>query len=351
MGFAVGQKLISFAATHINLPKLIYAQPRDLKGEVKKGFEGKLCVEKTPHPDRANWNLENVGFAAPCTDINLLHVLGLNGCFDSLPTKTSDSDQNSSGAETRLDNCLKDFLGQLRGHDVWPEKGVFDQQSSTINKELDAWFKLCKANDCTLILLKEKSYDLYSVIKRAADLEYGCYTVCAVGSKLPDREGNSNDANKKGARYQVLSNLALKLNMKMGGDNHWLDIAPLEQAIGGADRTKTTMICGADVTHPSAGSKLGCPSIACVVGSVDNRFMNYPGSMRLQAGRQEVSTHVNFSHTYSESTNKFQHIEDLESMMKERLRDWSAKNDDTLPTDILFYRDGISESQFDKCKN
>lgn len=55
-------------------------------------------------------------------------------------------------------------------------------------------------------------------------------------------------------------------------------------------------------------------------------------------------------HFLQNYTNTPQHIEELGAMVKERLRAWSAQNDGTLPTDMLFYRDGISESQFDKCK-
>jgi hypothetical protein len=36
-------------------------------------------------------------------------------------------------------------------------------------------------------------------------------------------------------------------------------------------------------------------------------------------------------------------------MMKERLRAWSNSNRNTLPTDILWFRDGVSESRLDKC--
>ncbi|KAH5324478.1 hypothetical protein HBI12_092410 [Parastagonospora nodorum] len=331
LGFAVGQKLISFAAKSLNLPTLVYAPPRSLDGK-KAGPYGNV-VEKVPHRDRANWNLENVGFTNPIIEVESLHVLGLPMCFDSLLDRSKNAEEPNVQIEKRLQYCRDDFHEQLAGHDIWVIKGFTEQQKmSSLEKQLEYWFSDCLSNDCTLILLKEKNYDLYSRIKRTAELEYGCYTVCAVGSKLVDRDGGRGDEQKKGTRYQILSNLALKLNMKMGGDNHWLDSASLNRAVGSEARTKTTMICGADVTHPSAGAKFGCPSVACVVGSVDHHFMNYPGSMRLQAGRQE-------------------HIEELGAMMKERLRAWSARNDDTLPTDILFYRDGISESQFDKCKD
>ena len=285
MGLAIGSKLVSFAARTLPLPELVYGPPRD-PGTLarKKGYkDGWLTI--IPHGDRANWNLENVGFAKPYEYIGALHVLGLKHCFDAHVNR--DPNGKDIGTSTRLVHCIEDFTSQLRGHDVRVDPALgyqSEQKHATITGELKGWFDECRKDDCTLILLQEKDYGKYSTIKRYADLNRGCYTVCAVGRKIVDR-----DSDKKLSRYQVLSNLALKVNMKMGGDNHFLQFAPLDAVLGGEQRTKTTMICGADVTHPGSGGKLGCPSIACVVGSVDRRFMNYPGSMRLQAGRQEVS--------------------------------------------------------------
>jgi hypothetical protein len=47
-------------------------------------------------------------------------------------------------------------------------------------------------------------------------------------------------------------------------------------------REKTTMVLGADVTHPSPLSAPGTPSIAAVVASVDSDFIQYPASLRIQ---------------------------------------------------------------------
>lgn len=78
---------------------------------------------------------------------------------------------------------------------------------------------------------------------------------------------------------KLLTNLAMKINIKMEGVNYQPEIKELP---------KNTIVLGADVTHPGKDSAYGTPSIACVVGSVDSTFMNYPGSMRLQAFRKEV---------------------------------------------------------------
>ena len=69
------------------------------------------------------------------------------------------------------------------------------------------------------------------------------------------------------------------MNMKFGGDNHWLDEPKLEILLSKRSKKQSTMALGADVTHPGSSSKVGTPSIACVMGTVDSRFMSYRGSI------------------------------------------------------------------------
>ncbi len=45
------------------------------------------------------------------------------------------------------------------------------------------------------------------------------------------------------------------------------------------------MFVGIDVTHPSPKSKKGAPSIAAVVASADDKFGQFPASLRLQTNR------------------------------------------------------------------
>ncbi|KAF2502766.1 stem cell self-renewal protein Piwi, partial [Lophium mytilinum] len=124
---------------------------------------------------------------------------------------------------------------------------------------------------------------------------------------------------------QYFSNLALKFNIKGRGINHTLR-NEFSLLMGGANRALDTIVLGADVSHPPGNGPDGSPSIAAVVGSVDEHFMTYLGSMRLQAGRTEI-------------------ISDMKDMVEERLLAWKAKNK-VLPKRILFYRDGVSEGQY-----
>lgn len=47
-------------------------------------------------------------------------------------------------------------------------------------------------------------------------------------------------------------------------------------------KTKPTMMVGIDVTHAGPGSKIGTPSIAAVVASIDDSFAHFPCSLRIQ---------------------------------------------------------------------
>jgi eukaryotic translation initiation factor 2C len=81
-----------------------------------------------------------------------------------------------------------------------------------------------------------------------------------------------------------------------------------------------------DVTHAGPGSLLGTPSVAAVVGSVSQNGGKFLGSMRLQP-----------------HDNACEVIQDLKSMVVERLRSWFYGNGRRLPKNIIYYRDGVGD--------
>jgi hypothetical protein len=104
---------------------------------------------------------------------------------------------------------------------------------------------------------------------------------------------------------QYMRNVSMELNLKLGHTNHsvalpgdvkqLLFLSPTQTPVGtttaGEQSRKPvldTIILGADVTHPLKGSSIS--SIAAVVGSVDEYFSRYAGSVRYQQGGKEVST-------------------------------------------------------------
>ncbi|KAH7887334.1 hypothetical protein F5I97DRAFT_818066 [Phlebopus sp. FC_14] len=92
------------------------------------------------------------------------------------------------------------------------------------------------------------------------DVELGIHTLhMRTGKVLGDP--TRQDSKKKQDQY--FSNVALKLNTKLGGANHKLDPGSLKWL-----RARKTMM---DVTHPGPGSIEGMSSIAAVVASIDDR--------------------------------------------------------------------------------
>lgn len=173
----------------------------------------------------------------------------------------------------------------------------------------------------------------YSNFRIAADQILGLPSICMnqakiIGSLNQFRLGQdkiNNDTLKDHMR-----NISMKLNLRLGNTNHSIQKAALG-VIGGDRDTCDTMILGADVTHPGAGSVPFAPSIAAVVGSIDNYFSQCPGSMRLNPARQKWIKH-------------------MKAMTMERLRLGSEKNN-SLPKRILYYRDGVGDSYLAKIRN
>ena len=124
-----------------------------------------------------------------------------------------------------------------------------------------------------LVLLDYRDNYIYPGLKKLCDMELGVATVCM----------QLNKAMKEPNQDQYFSNVALKVNTKLGGYNHLLDDKDMKWL-----KQKRTMIVGADVTHPGPTSIDGTPSIAAVVASVDNHFVQYPASIRLQETKKEV---------------------------------------------------------------
>lgn len=128
--------------------------------------------------------------------------------------------------------------------------------------------------EMALLLLNRKDTTAYSIFKDLCDRKYGLHSIC-LSQPLNCKKGND------GGRW---SKIALKMNLKAAGINHTIKNGLIQEFM------KDTLVLGADVTHPGPGSIPGCPSIAAIVGSVDEHAGRFLGSMRLQRkSRKEVS--------------------------------------------------------------
>ncbi|KAL9064076.1 MAG: hypothetical protein Q9161_009104 [Pseudevernia consocians] len=169
------------------------------------------------------------------------------------------------------------------------------------------------------VILPEKDTALYNEVKQLADIKSGVSTVCVVGKQDKFYRDNCR---------QYCANVALKVNLKLGGTNHRLyDPQNMNAKRVAIISENKTMVVGIDVTHPSPGS--ANPSIAAMVASIDADLAQWPADLQVQIRtRQEM---VNL----------------LGEMLRTRLLLWK-KHHGIYPENILVYRDGVSESQYDQ---
>jgi eukaryotic translation initiation factor 2C len=164
----------------------------------------------------------------------------------------------------------------------------------------------------------------YKSLKWISETQLGmmtqcCLTTCANLSKVATRANLSKED-------QFLSNLAIKINAKLGGSNVELN-DPLPH-FGGKDHV---MFLGADVNHPGAWNTTS-PSIAAVVAT-----MNWPAANRY-AARVRAQDH---------RTEKILNFGDI---CLDLVQAYSRLNH-VMPNKIVVFRDGVSDNQFDMALN
>jgi eukaryotic translation initiation factor 2C len=86
------------------------------------------------------------------------------------------------------------------------------------------------------------------------DRNYGLNSICLA-------KPEATESSKNFGKY--MTNIAQKINFKTGGINS--SVKDIGGLLGGS-----TLILGADVVHPGMKAYEESPSIACIVGSVDN---------------------------------------------------------------------------------
>ncbi|KAK6921978.1 Argonaute, linker 1 domain [Dillenia turbinata] len=167
-----------------------------------------------------------------------------------------------------------------------------------------------------LICVMERKHKGYADLKRIAETSVGVVSQCCLYANLSKLTS------------QFLANLALKINAKVGGCTVALYNSLPSQIPRLLHADEPVIFMGADVTHPHPLDDFS-PSVAAVVGSMNWPAANkYVSRMRSQTHRQEI-------------------IQDLGTMVGEILDEFYQEVD-KLPERIVFFRDGVSETQFYK---
>lgn len=300
-GLAIGDALLTVAARVLPAPAIKY------KNQQSK--------ETTVNPRGGSWNMANVKF----------HVGTNIGNWTYIWFRSNRSREYFSADDLRrtVMNFQK-FLQQsgVNASNFIPQPppatiDLQDGQDAANESKINGIFRAMYTAPANarprfvLCILPYADVAIYNSIKTVADTKAGIHTVCCVGQKFM----------KEQRQDQYFGNISLKFNLKAGGINQVLDPAKL-----GLISEGKTMVMGIDVTHPSPGSKETAPSVAGVVASVDRFLGQWPCDFAIQEPRKEMVTA-------------------LEGLTISRLARWEKTNK-TLPDNIIIYRDGVSEGQY-----
>ncbi|KAJ6343346.1 hypothetical protein OIU76_005149 [Salix suchowensis] len=174
------------------------------------------------------------------------------------------------------------------------------------------------------VLAERKNSDIYGPWKKRSLSDFGIVTQCMSPTKIND---------------QYLTNVLLKINSKLGGINSLLAIehSPHIPLI----MDTPTMILGMDVSHGSPG-RSDMPSVAAVVGSRCWPLISrYRASVRTQSPKVEMIDAL-----YKPLANG-----NDDGIIRELLVDFFQTSKGHKPKQIIVFRDGVSESQFNQVLN
>uniref|UniRef100_A0A0N5B1V8 Protein argonaute-1 n=1 Tax=Strongyloides papillosus TaxID=174720 RepID=A0A0N5B1V8_STREA len=250
----------------------------------------------TALPNQGVWDMRNKSFHTGVT-VNTWAIT----CFaQSLHVKESDLRNFTSN----LQRISSDAGLTLVGSPCFCKYAVGVDQVEPMFKYLKQTYKDLQL---VIVVLPGKT-PVYAEVKRVGDTLLGIATQCVQAKNVIK------------TTPQTLSNLCLKMNVKLGGVNAILFPSVRPQVFN-----EPIIFLGADITHPPAGDSRK-PSIAAVVGSMDAHPSRYSASVRVQQHRHEIIT-------------------DMAFMVRDLLIQF-YKSTHFKPTRIVLYRDGISEGQF-----
>ena len=281
-GVSIAQQLLTVPARVLQSPVVSYAG------------------NKTANVRSGGWNLAGVRFNTGGRLMKwsaLAVTIGRQATFDPFVTP------------------VHEFHQALQTNGIQVEKPWPGQAIQLRDSEDDAIVARLKAAaerlDLVLVILPEKDTTLYKKIKHAGDVVAGIHTVCVTAQKFGR------------CQPQYFANVALKFNLKLGGQNQIVEGKRL-----GFISADKTMVVGIDVTHPSPGSAPNTPSVSAMVASINKSLGQWPAELRIQKSRQEM-------------------VAELDAMLESRLKLWINKGKHAaFPENILVYRDGVSEAQY-----
>ncbi|KAI6658442.1 argonaute 2 [Oopsacas minuta] len=209
------------------------------------------------------------------------------------------------------------------------------RKKELIRKELESVYRSNSRLQMIVVFINAKPFplenrEMYGHIKRVCDSELGINSQCI------------KDKNLFKVSKSVIANICLKMNAKLGGINHIVEMSRTPSA---ELFKRPIMFLGADVAHPGPGTDQFTPSIAAMVGSLDSKLAKYLSCVRFQKHSRSIVDKI-VSNQPLKRKERLEMIDKFEEMAYEILLGFQQFCKGHLPERIIYYRDGVSEGQF-----
>lgn len=162
-----------------------------------------------------------------------------------------------------------------------------------------------------MFLLPTNAVEPYATIKAICDTQFGIASQCMLAEKALSEKG----------QQQYLGNIALKVNIKLGGVNSRIEDPFL--------RRRRTLIIGCDAAHPNPSQRRlnpPPPTFTALAANYDAACAQYSAVTASQDPGTEM-------------------VEQFGPMAEELFRRY-VKRVGHSPESVLYFRDGVSESEF-----
>jgi hypothetical protein len=300
-----------------------------------------LSSFQSQQPNDASWNLSAGWKFNAGGDAGNLNIFNLRG--------TLEIGQNREPVQNRSTTIQTNLRDRFNYHGVRSTRGRIGAGEF---QDLDTFWSntATMSLESTLVALPNLNQINYALIRRLSDLQHGVQAVCAHTPKINwySRANPSKDQ-PVGFQTQHLDNIAMNFNSKVMGTNHKLQRSDIQRLLGPENQHANTIVFGADVGHPGSGSNGRYPKRRMRSRQLKCR-MSELSRVHASTGWWARSTYFpallmylltvagNPRHgTYGPRT--------IGSMGSNAGNQPSTANSPRrLPTSILFYRDGISES-------
>ncbi|CAI6339047.1 unnamed protein product [Periconia digitata] len=167
-------------------------------------------------------------------------------------------------------------------------------------------------------IVNDRNTEVYRRLKKSLDCRYGIASQVLQSKHVQSCSG------------QYISNVCMKVNAKLGGTTTWVQSSVIPK-MNPAFASTSTMVVGADVSHPAPGAGSGeASSIAAITVSQDARFTRYWAEVQTNGNRIEMITTKN-----------------IENHFTPMVKNWMQRaGNGHPPKHVMYIRDGVSEGQY-----